>query len=795
MAGTVDALFETAHLTDIDAALRLALPDPPPTGPPMSMNPDSHKEIDLDRTDELPRLDVAAYEASLAAAEADALSRTDTWAVEALQQREAAETEAVDIRSATLLRTRLPAEPGSPAVTNDVDRILRRIHELEGEIDGTGALNRELELRCDSLDSERATLEKRILTLEADHARLTEYREIALENIDRLEQQLLDQSAQHGAQLAEIATTRSQEHSSTTSTRVLLESRIAQDAARLADLNDDHGKLERQLHAASTLAELRAQSIADLERALADSQKAAASLGHNLAVKLAEQDAASATVQRRNSTIAALQTMRDDLSEQLQQTIAKSETLALRLAETNAQVDDQRSRIDALGRDLTDRDQRIASLEATVARLTGELTATSQERNATQDALSVEREHQTQAQTSIEAQLREITELRNALSQSESNASALQRDLHATNVSLDKERGSLTTLKSTLSDEQQQLRAARAELDEAQIQIDQLASERDELIAIRDQFTTQSAELAATGAELAGAQAKIAALATELATHASLVSARDQELAAAQQTNSRVHQHLDDVQLDASQLRQTLARLQTETAEQAARLQDRTAELAAARREQNEAATTIHGLEQAVRAREELADNLRGELQTAQDERGIMAVQLDKVRSRTKQMAQEIFQRDSRIVTLKSELAVHTEALAAIRRDVGRVGGDPEGIAEEPIERILEPVDHSGPSIVLDRKIMTIGRTEDNDVCIPSKLVSRHHARLLVGPNAVIVEDAGSTNGCYVNDREVKQHAMRDGDVLILGELKYRLCSVSPNNTRIRSNVVQLPPR
>jgi pSer/pThr/pTyr-binding forkhead associated (FHA) protein len=85
---------------------------------------------------------------------------------------------------------------------------------------------------------------------------------------------------------------------------------------------------------------------------------------------------------------------------------------------------------------------------------------------------------------------------------------------------------------------------------------------------------------------------------------------------------------------------------------------------------------------------------------------------------------------------------------------------------------------------------MTIGRTSDNDICIPSKLVSRNHARLLVGPNAVIIEDAGSTNGVLVNDVQVKQQLMRDGDVLAVGDLKYRLRTRSDNDTRVRDNVI-----
>jgi pSer/pThr/pTyr-binding forkhead associated (FHA) protein len=71
-------------------------------------------------------------------------------------------------------------------------------------------------------------------------------------------------------------------------------------------------------------------------------------------------------------------------------------------------------------------------------------------------------------------------------------------------------------------------------------------------------------------------------------------------------------------------------------------------------------------------------------------------------------------------------------------------------------------------------------------------MVSRHHARLLIGPNGIIVEDAGSTNGCFVNGEQVRQHLMRDSDVLELGDLRYRLRLRNPRESAVRANVVPL---
>lgn len=108
------------------------------------------------------------------------------------------------------------------------------------------------------------------------------------------------------------------------------------------------------------------------------------------------------------------------------------------------------------------------------------------------------------------------------------------------------------------------------------------------------------------------------------------------------------------------------------------------------------------------------------------------------------------------------------------------VGGEfMETVAESALsgqkERVLVPINHDGEAIVLDRPTMTIGRTRANDVRIKSKAISRHHATLLIGPDHVMVEDAGSTNGCLVNGQKITQSAMSDGDILELGDLQYRL--------------------
>lgn len=45
-----------------------------------------------------------------------------------------------------------------------------------------------------------------------------------------------------------------------------------------------------------------------------------------------------------------------------------------------------------------------------------------------------------------------------------------------------------------------------------------------------------------------------------------------------------------------------------------------------------------------------------------------------------------------------------------------------------------------------------IGRAEGADIRLDTITVSRRHARLIVEPSRVSIEDAGSTSGIYIND-------------------------------------------
>ncbi len=89
----------------------------------------------------------------------------------------------------------------------------------------------------------------------------------------------------------------------------------------------------------------------------------------------------------------------------------------------------------------------------------------------------------------------------------------------------------------------------------------------------------------------------------------------------------------------------------------------------------------------------------------------------------------------------------------------------------------------AGRRWLLDRQSLTIGRSEDCDIVLPDRLVSRHHARVYWLDGHYYVEDLGSKNGTHVNGQEVKgPHRLEDGDEIQIA-LRFKLAFVDAGAT------------
>ena len=91
------------------------------------------------------------------------------------------------------------------------------------------------------------------------------------------------------------------------------------------------------------------------------------------------------------------------------------------------------------------------------------------------------------------------------------------------------------------------------------------------------------------------------------------------------------------------------------------------------------------------------------------------------------------------------------------------------------LQRYLTRLDGNNSVVhVISQPRVSVGRSSGNDLQIRETYISRHHASILIGPDNAIVEDAGSSNGVFLNDRRVRRELLRDGDIVAFGKARFR---------------------
>jgi predicted component of type VI protein secretion system len=81
----------------------------------------------------------------------------------------------------------------------------------------------------------------------------------------------------------------------------------------------------------------------------------------------------------------------------------------------------------------------------------------------------------------------------------------------------------------------------------------------------------------------------------------------------------------------------------------------------------------------------------------------------------------------------------------------------------------------SGPSILLDKPILLLGRHPECDIQIDSRKISRRHCCIAQVSDYLIVRDLGSTNGIRINGVRINEGRLTSGDELTIGNNRYRV--------------------
>lgn len=129
--------------------------------------------------------------------------------------------------------------------------------------------------------------------------------------------------------------------------------------------------------------------------------------------------------------------------------------------------------------------------------------------------------------------------------------------------------------------------------------------------------------------------------------------------------------------------------------------------------------------------------------------------------------------KNSKSSSTRSEL---DSGLADLDDDPTRVSCGSSSPSEAPREASLVEIygPNLGRRISIERTRMRLGRGLHNDVILDDDSVSREHALIRTEDAELVLQDLGSTNGTYVNDRSVDEVTLRNSDIIKIGSVIYK---------------------
>lgn len=72
-------------------------------------------------------------------------------------------------------------------------------------------------------------------------------------------------------------------------------------------------------------------------------------------------------------------------------------------------------------------------------------------------------------------------------------------------------------------------------------------------------------------------------------------------------------------------------------------------------------------------------------------------------------------------------------------------------------------------SIPLDKPLITLGRSHENDIVLDDAHISRFHAQIRLRFGQYTLFDTDSNGGTFVNDVRIQEHQLQSGDVIRIG--------------------------
>lgn len=316
---------------------------------------------------------------------------------------------------------------------------------------------------------------------------------------------------------------------------------------------------------------------------------------------------------------------------------------------------------------------------------------------------------------------------------------------------------------------------------------DQLSESREteqrlerELAALREESDRREQARQTVSELLAGSEARIVELDDRLAgaTRETLSAVQQQEQARLEERLTGLRNALSAAREEVSQLSASRDALQLRVEQ----LAGESASLREMLRERDLQAEVLFERLRSAEARRRYDADVRHAATPPQPEEPratALARQLEEERTARREaeamLEQECLAREQ----AEQALAGREERLRLAEAELARLEGLPERASsadpQAPVRRCLTRLD-PGQEVAYDLAAprVSIGRTPDNDLQVRESYISRNHAAIRLGPDSAIIEDLGSRNGVFVNDRRIVREVLRDGDVVVLGKARFR---------------------
>jgi len=101
---------------------------------------------------------------------------------------------------------------------------------------------------------------------------------------------------------------------------------------------------------------------------------------------------------------------------------------------------------------------------------------------------------------------------------------------------------------------------------------------------------------------------------------------------------------------------------------------------------------------------------------------------------------------------------------------------------------------HVGRQHQLKEGETTLGREEGNDIILDDDASSRQHAKVRLEEGTFVIRDLATTNGTFVNDEQIVDQPLKDGDLVRIGETVFTFKQVADSPDAEESTEEETPP-